>query len=193
MWPCLAGTHTSAGEAGRGGEGAGAPGRAGHVDTAGLGGGGEAVGGSQLGPGGLGLTALSPLPREPDSTYFDLPQSSQGSGGEAGGTEASMGVFHLQGVASPSVMVSGAALSGGLGAGWRGPVSRPGGLQSQQAGRWRTTFSVALSGCFSCSTKHIGYVSPGAGGIQAWLGPGALTVALPPWGGFVLRRPVRTW
>nr|XP_019612665.1 PREDICTED: tumor protein p73 [Rhinolophus sinicus] len=41
---------------------------------------------------------------EPDSTYFDLPQSSQGSSEEVGAVEASMGVFHLQGMATPSVM-----------------------------------------------------------------------------------------
>ncbi|KAM5266862.1 tumor protein p73 isoform 2-T2 [Hipposideros larvatus] len=41
---------------------------------------------------------------EPDSTYFDLPQSSQGSSEEAGGMEAGMGVFHLQGMDTPSVM-----------------------------------------------------------------------------------------
>lgn len=61
--------------------------------------------------------AVCPLPREPDSTYFDLPQSSQGSSEEVGAVEASMGVFHLQGMATPSVMVSGAALCGGLGVG----------------------------------------------------------------------------
>lgn len=66
-----------------------------------------------LGQGSLGLTALSPLPREPDSTYFDLPQSSRGSREVVGGTEASMDVFHLQGMTT-SVMVSGAAVCGGL-------------------------------------------------------------------------------
>ncbi|XP_037002742.2 tumor protein p73 isoform X4 [Artibeus jamaicensis] len=41
---------------------------------------------------------------EPDSTYFDLPQSGRGRNEEAGGAEASMDVFHLQGMATSSVM-----------------------------------------------------------------------------------------
>ncbi|XP_066878582.1 tumor protein p73 isoform X5 [Kogia breviceps] len=40
---------------------------------------------------------------EPDSTYFDLPQSGQGNDEAAGGAEASMDVFHLQGMTA-SVM-----------------------------------------------------------------------------------------
>ncbi|XP_066878534.1 tumor protein p73 isoform X4 [Kogia breviceps] len=42
---------------------------------------------------------------EPDSTYFDLPQSGQGNDEAAGGAEASMDVFHLQGMTA-SVMYS---------------------------------------------------------------------------------------
>ncbi|XP_027430437.1 tumor protein p73 isoform X9 [Zalophus californianus] len=38
---------------------------------------------------------------EPDSTYFDLPQSSQGNDEVVGGTEAGMDVFHLQGMTTP--------------------------------------------------------------------------------------------
>ncbi|KAM5322155.1 tumor protein p73 isoform 2-T2 [Glossophaga mutica] len=41
---------------------------------------------------------------EPDSTYFDLPQSGRGRNEEAGGGEASMDVFHLQGMTASSVM-----------------------------------------------------------------------------------------
>ncbi|XP_053777402.1 tumor protein p73 isoform X1 [Desmodus rotundus] len=41
---------------------------------------------------------------EPDSTYFDLAQSGQGRNEEAGHAEASMDVFHLQGMATSSVM-----------------------------------------------------------------------------------------
>ncbi|XP_060145523.1 tumor protein p73 isoform X4 [Globicephala melas] len=40
---------------------------------------------------------------EPDSTYFDLPQSGQGNDEVVGGAEASMDVFHLQGMTT-SVM-----------------------------------------------------------------------------------------
>ncbi|XP_072831659.1 tumor protein p73 isoform X3 [Vicugna pacos] len=40
---------------------------------------------------------------EPDSTYFDLPQSGRGNAEVAGSAEASMDVFHLQGMTS-SVM-----------------------------------------------------------------------------------------
>nr|KAF6380718.1 tumor protein p73 [Myotis myotis] len=40
----------------------------------------------------------------PDSTYFDLPQASQGSSEGACGTEAGMD-FHLPGMAASSVMV----------------------------------------------------------------------------------------
>uniref|UniRef100_A0A8C6CVY2 Cellular tumor antigen p53 n=1 Tax=Moschus moschiferus TaxID=68415 RepID=A0A8C6CVY2_MOSMO len=40
---------------------------------------------------------------EPDSTYFDLPQSGQGNEEVAGGVEAGMDVFHLQGMTT-SVM-----------------------------------------------------------------------------------------
>jgi hypothetical protein len=46
------------------------------------------------------------LAREPDSTYFDLPQSSRGSTEVVGSTEASPDVFHLPGM-NTSVMVSG--------------------------------------------------------------------------------------
>ncbi|XP_073759562.1 tumor protein p73 isoform X7 [Callorhinus ursinus] len=38
---------------------------------------------------------------EPDSTYFDLPQSSQGNDEVVGGAEAGMDVFHLQGMTTP--------------------------------------------------------------------------------------------
>uniref|UniRef100_A0A7N5JY79 Cellular tumor antigen p53 n=1 Tax=Ailuropoda melanoleuca TaxID=9646 RepID=A0A7N5JY79_AILME len=38
---------------------------------------------------------------EPDSTYFDLPQSTQGDNEVVGGAEASMDVFHLQGMTTP--------------------------------------------------------------------------------------------
>ncbi|XP_055118532.1 tumor protein p73 isoform X3 [Symphalangus syndactylus] len=40
---------------------------------------------------------------EPDSTYFDLPQSSQGNNEVVGGTDSSMDVFHLEGMTT-SVM-----------------------------------------------------------------------------------------
>uniref|UniRef100_A0A2K5IB21 Cellular tumor antigen p53 n=1 Tax=Colobus angolensis palliatus TaxID=336983 RepID=A0A2K5IB21_COLAP len=40
---------------------------------------------------------------EPDSTYFDLPQSSRGNNEVVGGTDSSMDVFHLEGMAT-SVM-----------------------------------------------------------------------------------------
>ncbi|XP_029803063.1 tumor protein p73 isoform X3 [Suricata suricatta] len=38
---------------------------------------------------------------EPDSTYFDLPQPSQGSSEVVSGAEADMDVFHLQGMTTP--------------------------------------------------------------------------------------------
>ncbi|XP_008572780.1 PREDICTED: tumor protein p73 isoform X4 [Galeopterus variegatus] len=38
---------------------------------------------------------------EPDSTYFDLPQSSRGDNEAMSGVEASMDVFHLQGMTTP--------------------------------------------------------------------------------------------
>ncbi|XP_039104380.1 tumor protein p73-like, partial [Hyaena hyaena] len=38
---------------------------------------------------------------EPDSTYFDLPQPSQGSSEVVSGTEAGMDVFDLQGMTTP--------------------------------------------------------------------------------------------
>ncbi|XP_047580216.1 tumor protein p73 isoform X2 [Lutra lutra] len=38
---------------------------------------------------------------EPDSTYFDLPQSSQGNNEVVGGPEAGMDVYHLQGMTTP--------------------------------------------------------------------------------------------
>ncbi|XP_028368742.2 tumor protein p73 isoform X3 [Phyllostomus discolor] len=41
---------------------------------------------------------------EPDSTYFDLPQPGRARNEEVGGAEASMGVFHLPGMADPSAM-----------------------------------------------------------------------------------------
>ncbi|XP_054439906.1 tumor protein p73 isoform X1 [Pteronotus mesoamericanus] len=41
---------------------------------------------------------------EPDSTYFDLPRSGQDSNEEAGGAEAAVDVFQLQGMATSSVM-----------------------------------------------------------------------------------------
>lgn len=47
-----------------------------------------------------------PPAREPDSTYFDLSQPSQGNTEAVGGAEAGMDVFQLQDVSSP-VMVSG--------------------------------------------------------------------------------------
>lgn len=50
--------------------------------------------------------------REPDSTYFDLPQPSQGNSEATGSEESNMDVFHLQGMTS-SVMVSGAVLKNG--------------------------------------------------------------------------------
>uniref|UniRef100_A0A2K5QYN8 Cellular tumor antigen p53 n=1 Tax=Cebus imitator TaxID=2715852 RepID=A0A2K5QYN8_CEBIM len=40
---------------------------------------------------------------EPDSTYFDLPQSSRGTNEAVGGTDSSMDVFHLEGMTT-SVM-----------------------------------------------------------------------------------------
>uniref|UniRef100_A0A8C9JW60 Cellular tumor antigen p53 n=1 Tax=Panthera tigris altaica TaxID=74533 RepID=A0A8C9JW60_PANTA len=49
---------------------------------------------------------------EPDSTYFDLPQPSQGNNAVVSGSGASMDVLHLQGMTTP-VMVSGEAVCGG--------------------------------------------------------------------------------
>ncbi|KAK2105735.1 Tumor protein p73, partial [Saguinus oedipus] len=40
---------------------------------------------------------------EPDSTYFDLPQSSRGNNEVVGGMDSSMDVFHLEGMTT-SVM-----------------------------------------------------------------------------------------
>lgn len=50
-----------------------------------------------------GLT-VSPC-REPDSTYFDLPQPGRGRSSAAGSAGDSLDVFHMQGMTSP-VMVS---------------------------------------------------------------------------------------
>lgn len=81
----------------------------------------------------LGLTALPPLPRDPDSTYCDLPQPSQGDGDGVGGAEASMDVFQLQGLAAPSAMVSGAGLRGGRGAGGECGPRHPGRPRHREA------------------------------------------------------------
>ena len=51
----------------------------------------------------------------------------------AGGAEAGMDVFHLQGM-STSVMVSGASLCGGLGGGGECELSCLWSLQNQEAG-----------------------------------------------------------
>lgn len=56
----------------------------------------------------LGSLGQQPFPsREPDSTYFDLPQPRREGGDGACGAEGSMDVFHLQRMTTPSVMVSG--------------------------------------------------------------------------------------
>lgn len=85
------------------------------------------------------LTALLPIPREPDSTYFDLPQASQSSSEGACGAEASMD-FHLPGMAASSVMVSGVAVCRGLGdrVGRECGLSCPGSLRKQETGSLRT-------------------------------------------------------
>lgn len=110
----LPGTHTSPGEAGR----ARKPGvlRAGWGRSRGARGGAGCP--HALGLGGLGspLCCLLCLPvsREPDSTYFDLPQPGQGNEEVAGGAEAGMDVFHLPGMTAP-VMVSGLPSAGDSG------------------------------------------------------------------------------
>lgn len=52
------------------------------------------------------LTAdfLPPQCREPDSTYFDLPQPSRGNREAVGNEETSMDVFHLPGMVSGAVL-----------------------------------------------------------------------------------------
>lgn len=53
------------------------------------------------------MESVSPSrPREPDSTYFDLPQPSQGGAEPGGSAEAGVDVFQLQDVTTPT-MVSG--------------------------------------------------------------------------------------
>lgn len=126
------------------------------------------------GPGGAGAHGSAPLPRDPDSTYCDLPQPSQGDGDGVGGAEASMDVFQLQGLAASSAMVSGAGVRGGRGAGRRVRTTPPGsGLPA--CGGPCGVVRTFPSPNWHCVGSRDG--PQGAGWVQARLDPGVHTAA----------------
>lgn len=144
----------------------------------------------------LGLTALPPLPRDPDSTYCDLPQPSQGDGDGVGGAEASMDVFQLQGLAAPSAMVSGAGPCGGRGVGRGGaasvdraiPAARATGKRLPVRSCPRGTVRAVPSQNWKCVGLRALRAAPGvctAASVPAPLSPGRRRswAALLSWGG----------